>query len=135
MTQEEIKNRSLELYPIKPYPIQCKDFNRVETIDLNQIAREAYLRGYEDALKDDMDSFKEAYNNGYNKAVKDLVDKLPKWTKAECDINDDSLDYAVHYKHYNDDGPDWESIVITNRVKEGEYYIDITDLDLLEREQ
>ena len=121
MTKEQIEKRALELYPINPYPVQCKDFNRVVTVDINETQRNAYIAGYNEALEQTTKALsKEARNK--------ILDSLPKWKRAELDIYNDSLDYVIKITHDGGDYSDWEECIVTNRVKKDEYYIDISDL-------
>ena len=63
--------------------------------------------------------------NLLNLAIKEM--DLPQWKKAEYDIYDDSICYLVKYTHDGGDHQDWDEIIPTNRVKEGEMYLEIDD--------
>jgi hypothetical protein len=134
MTKEQINNRALELYPIKPYPVQCKDFNRVETVDLNEAARNAFIKGCEESFIYDHLLVEQSFKNGVQKGKNEILKKLPKWKKATRDIECDTLDFIVKYNHDGGDDSDWESCVVTNRLKNGESYIEIEDLMILDSE-
>ena len=138
MTQEELDKKALELYPIKTYPIQCKDFNRVETVDLNEVARKAYMSGYEDCMMELLETTKKTgkdyFESGRNIGKMEILKNLPKWRTASDDIFSDTLDYIVKYKHDGGDYEDWESPIVTNRVLKGEEYLEICDLINLGKE-
>lgn len=53
--------------------------------------------------------------------------RYPKWRKATCDIESDTIDYLVKFKHDGGDGKDWEEIIPTNRLKMGEWYLELSD--------
>ena len=51
--------------------------------------------------------------------------RLPKWIKATCDMDSETPDYLIKFRHDGGDGEDWDEIVPTNRVKAGECYIEL----------
>jgi hypothetical protein len=65
----------------------------------------------------------------------ELFKKLPEWKIAERDIDCDTLEFLIKFKHDGGDGPDWESIEVTNRLHKGEKYIEIYDLEQLPKSE
>lgn len=57
----------------------------------------------------------------------ELFAAIPKWKKANYEMNSDSIDYLVKYTHDGGDGPDWIEVVPANRVHEGEDYLEIDE--------
>ena len=51
--------------------------------------------------------------------------RYPKWRKATCDMDSETPDYLIKFRHDGGDGEDWDEIVPTNRVKAGECYIEL----------
>ena len=60
-------------------------------------------------------------------AKEELFEHLPVWRKADYDINADCIQFLVKYTHDGGDHPDWVEVIPTNRVYEGEYYLEIND--------
>ena len=56
---------------------------------------------------------------------------LPKWKKADRDLDAGTIDFAVFHKNDGGDFEDWFSVEVTNRLYKGEYYIELSDLDKL----
>lgn len=67
----------------------------------------------------------------YEKGKEDALKNCPKWKKAEYDIMSDTIDYAVKYRRDGGDYPDYDTVVVTNRLKRGDYYIELSDLETL----
>lgn len=79
-------------------------------------------------------SFGKALMESFLKNIQDVAKitlQLPVWKKAERDIDCDTCDFIVKYKHDGGDRSDWEENIMTNRLRKGELYIDICDLDKL----
>ena len=51
--------------------------------------------------------------------------RLPKWITATCDMDSETPDYLIKFRHDGGDGEDWDEIVPTNRIKAGESYIEL----------
>ena len=65
----------------------------------------------------------------FEKGRKSVIDMLPLWRIAENDIfSSDCIDYAVIYTKDGGDHEDYDVVGITNRVKKGEKYIELSDL-------
>lgn len=129
--------KQLEKYALEKYPIDEHIFNNGfirEKFDINEKARKAFIEGYDLAANSSVQKEDERVNEAYYKGRKDALCKLPRWKKATRDMFVDSIDFAVKYLHDGGDYPDYEETVVTNRVKEGEYYIELTDLDGLSTE-
>lgn len=67
----------------------------------------------------------------YEKGREDALKNCPKWKKAEEDIMSDTIDYAIKYRIDGGDYPDYDTVVVTNRLKRGDYYIELSELENL----
>lgn len=106
-----------DLYVVFPDP-PLTDFEK----ELVNYANE-YLNNSEDVTLNEQT--RKYSKNLLNLAIKEM--DLPQWKKAEYDIYDDSICYLVKYTHDGGDHQDWDEIIPTNRVKEGEMYLEIDD--------
>lgn len=128
-TPEQLKQFALEKYPIDE-----KIFNNgfiKEKFDLNEKARKAFIDGYNLAANSSVQETDDQVNEAYHKGRKEILAKLPKWKIAERDMFVDTIDFAVKYLHDGGDHSDWEEVIVTNRVKAGESYFELCDLDVL----
>ena len=76
------------------------------------------------------DKFKEQREQGKAEALKDL----PRWKKATRDIDAGSIDFAVFHKNDGGDNEDWLSVEVTNRLYKGEYYLELSDLEKIPKD-
>lgn len=106
-----------DLYVVFPDP-PLTDFEK----ELVNYANE-YINNSEDVTLNEQT--RKYSKNLLNLAIKEM--DLPQWKKAEYDIYDDSICYLVKYTHDGGDHQDWDEIIPTNRVKEGEMYLEIDD--------
>lgn len=60
---------------------------------------------------------------------------LPRWRKADRDIDAGTIDFAVFHKNDGGDHEDWLSIEVTNRLYKDEYYLELSDLNKLPKEE
>lgn len=108
--------------------------------DLYVILQDTPLKPLEDAMKEYAEKMmfredKQEEDEITYKAAQNIMGiarnivsyRLPKWHRATCDVDSDSLDYLVKFKHDGGDYKDWDSLQITNRLREGEWYLDISD--------
>lgn len=58
---------------------------------------------------------------------------LPRWKKAERDVDAGTIDFAVFHKNDGGDHEDWFSVEATNRLYKDEYYLELSDLEKLPR--
>ena len=68
------------------------------------------------------------YEKGYADGNTAAKNAIPKWKIAERDFNSDTIDFAIKYKHDGGDNPDYESVEVTNRIRKGEEYFELSDL-------
>lgn len=129
-TQEQLKQYALEKYPVVLETVQNLD-GVARRFDINKEARDAFIEGYDLSANLSVQETDDQVNEAYYRARKEILSKLPKWKKADRDIFVDSIDYAVKYLHDGGDYSDYEEVVVTNRVKAGEYYLELCDLDVL----
>ena len=64
-------------------------------------------------------------------ARKEIEKDLPRWKEAERDYDSDTIDFAIKYPHDGGDHDDYFTIEVTNRLRKGDYYIELADLDVL----
>ena len=79
----------------------------------------------------EVDSWDDGYNTGYNDGKAETLKGLPIWKIADRDINSNTIDFAVSYTQNGGDYSDWEEVIVTNRLKEGERYLELSDLEKL----
>lgn len=60
---------------------------------------------------------------------------LPKWKKADRDVDAGTIDFAVFHKNDGGDHEDWLSIEVTNRLYKDEYYLELADLEKLPKDE
>lgn len=70
------------------------------------------------------------YAKGKAEALKDL----PRWKKADRDLDAGTIDFAVFHNNDGGDHEDWLSVEVTNRLYKGEYYIELSALEKLPKE-
>ena len=76
------------------------------------------------------DVLKAEYEKGKAEALKDM----PRWKKATRDIDAGSIDFAVFHKNDGGDNEDWLSVEVTNRLYKGEYYLELSDLEKIPKD-
>lgn len=67
-------------------------------------------------------------------ARKEIEKDLPRWKKADRDWDAGTIDFAVFHKNDGGDHEDWLSVEVTNRLYKGEYYIELSALEKLPKE-
>ena len=60
-----------------------------------------------------------------------ISQRIPNWRQSTCDLDTDTLCYIIKFKHDGGDHQDWESLEVTNRLRKGEWYLDISDDEFL----
>lgn len=73
-------------------------------------------------------AWKEGNDVGYRNGKKAALMGIPHWQKAPRDWDDEDIGYIVVHKCDGGDYPDYDVAVPTNRVKKGEWYLEICDL-------
>ena len=71
------------------------------------------------------------YTKGYTDAKIDAEKNLPRWKVADRNIFSDTIDFAFLCRHDGGDYPDYDSVEVTNRIMEGDRYIELSDLEKL----
>ncbi len=64
----------------------------------------------------------------------DALKPIPKWKIAENNYHGSDIKFAVFHRVDGGDGPDWDDVVVTNRLRKGEWYFNIYDLHRLPKE-
>lgn len=121
METKTLNEISFDAYPENIKKITNED-GTIELIDVNKRVREAFRLGYMSGQSDDF------VKSIRDEVKKSILSRLPKWKIADRDIDSDSLEYLVKYKHNGGDYSDWEEAIPTNRLHKGEQYMEIADL-------
>lgn len=111
---------------MSPYVKMPDEIHKEKAAKLLELARIQFLEEQytSDPRKTDL------YKLGKEEALKDL----PKWKKADRDWDAGTIDFAVFHKNDGGDHEDWLSVEVTNRLYKGEYYIELSDLEKLPKE-
>lgn len=119
--EENLTKLACDAFPVMLKQVTLED-GSIETVDINKRAREAFRIGYLTGQSED-------FVSKIRKETKEsILNKLPKWKSATRDIDSDSIEFLVKYRHDGGDGSDWDEVVPTNRLHEGENYLEISDL-------
>ena len=129
---------------IKPYAAWPDDIFKEESAKLLFLAREQFIKdgyviekkAFHDAVeKVDPGIMKEVSKNvdmtEYEKGRAEALKDLPRWKKAERDVDAGTIDFAVFHKNDGGDHEDWFSVEATNRLYKDEYYLELSDLKKL----
>ena len=97
-----------------------------------------FHKGKEEALKELDESGKvhcKSFDKGYDAGKREALKDMPKWKVAKKDEDCDTLDYAILYKHDGGDYKDYYTVEPTNRLKQGDLYLELEELEKLPHEE
>lgn len=135
MTPEELEKYALEKYPVFNQTFKSNIGDFYETVDLNERVRKAFIEGYGIAVNESVQEKDDEVNEAYYRGRKDILKKLPRWKKSDRDVDSDCIEYAVFYKNNGGDYPDYDTVTVTNRLHKGEMYLELSDLEILLKEE
>lgn len=103
-----------------------EDVKRYAT-ELLELARKELVK--EGTSKNEMGTI--LYDAGFEDGKAEALKDMPRWKKADRDIISNTIEFAVPYTHDGGDHADWVEVIVTNAVRKGENYFEISDLEKL----
>jgi len=131
MTREEFKELAEKKYPVQNVTVKSNVGDFYTTHDVNELPRKAFMEAYEILLLEHMADI----DKTIDETKKYMLGKLPKWHKADRDIDTDILEYAILFRQDGGDYPDYDTVEVTNRLHKGEWYFELSDLQKLLKEE
>ena len=80
------------------------------------------------------ETLKEYAETARKQGATEALKPIPKWKIAENNYQGSDIQFAVFHRVDGGDGPDWDDVVVTNRLRKGEWYFNIYDLHRLPKE-
>ena len=131
MTREKFQELAYEKYPVHKVTVKSPIGDYYSDYDANELPRKAFMEAYD--ILDTSHALE--IDRAVRKNQTEMLSKLPKWHKADRDIDTDSIDYAILFRQDGGDYSDYDTVEVTNRIRKGEWYFDLGDLHKLLKEE